>query len=77
MGTWGSELWDQYSCVLGHVTCGGEELASVVAKFVKERGEVEKEYAKNVKKVVNKYVSKTGGGNNRQGGETTQAKGFR
>ena len=58
MGSWGTELWDRYSCVLTHVSRGGEELASVLAKFVKERGEVEKEYAKNIRKLVTKYTHK-------------------
>ena len=74
MGTWGSELWDRYSCVLSHVTRGGDELASVFAKYIKERGDVEREYARNVKKLVSKFQQKT---QNKQGQETTQAKGFR
>ena len=59
MSTWGSELWDRYSCVLSHVTRGGDELSSVFAKFIKERGEVEKEYAKSIRKLVIKYQHKT------------------
>ena len=74
MGSWGTDLWDRYSCVLNHVTRGGEELASVLAKFVKERGEVEKEYAKNIRKLVTKYTHKI---ENKQCKETSQAKGFR
>ena len=58
MGTWGSELWDSYSCVLSHVNKGGDELSSVLAKFVKERGEVEKEYSKNMRRLVTKYTNK-------------------
>ena len=75
MGTWGSELWDRYSCVLSHVNRGGDELSSVLAKFVKEkRGEVEKEYAKNIRRLVTKYTNKK---DIKQGKETSQAKGFR
>ena len=74
MGTWGSELWDSYSCVLSHVNKGGDELSSVLAKFVKERGEVEREYAKNIRRLVTKYNIKA---EIKQGKETTQAKGFR
>ena len=74
MSTWGSELWDRYSCVLSHVTRGGDELSSVFAKFIKERGEVEKEYARSVRKLVTKYQHKT---ENKQDKETTEAKGFR
>ena len=58
MGSWGPELWDRYPCVLSHVTGGGDELSAVLAKLVKERGEVEKEYAKNIRKLVAKYASK-------------------
>ena len=60
MSTWGPFLWDRYPCVLSHVTRGGDELSSVFAKMVKERGEVEKEYAKNIRKLVTKYHHKTG-----------------
>ena len=74
MGSWGPDLWDRYSCVLSHVTSGADELSAVLAKFVKERGEVEKEYAKNMRKLVTKYTNKT---DIKQGKETSQAKGFR
>ena len=58
MSSWGPELWDRYPCVLNHVTSGGDELSAVLAKMVKERGEVEKEYAKNIRKLVTKYTNK-------------------
>ena len=58
MGSWGPELWDRYPCVLSHVTSGADELSGVLAKMVKERGEVEKEYAKNIRKLVTKYTNK-------------------
>ena len=74
MGSWGTELWDRYSCVLSHVTRGGDELSSVFAKYIKERGDLEREYARNVKKMVNKYTQKT---QTKQGKETTQVNGFR
>ena len=74
MGSWGSELWDRYSCVLSHVTRGGEDMAGVYAKYVKERGEIEREYARSVKKCVSKYTNKAA---SKQSKETTQAKGFR
>ena len=74
MSTWGSELWDSYSCVLSHVTRGGDELSSVYAKYIKERGDLEKEYAKSIRKLVIKYQQKT---ENKQDKETTEAKGFR
>ena len=74
MGSWGPELWDQYATVLSHVNSGGGELSAVLAKFVKERGEVEKEYGKNMRKLVTKYTNKT---DIKHGKETSQAKGFR
>ena len=74
MSTWGSSLWDVYSSVLSHVTAGGDELSSVYAKYIKERGDLEKEYAKSIRKLVIKYQQKT---ENKQGKETTEAKGFR
>ena len=58
MSSWGPELWDRYPCVLNHVTRGADELSAVLAKMVKERGEVEKEYAKNIRKLVTKYTNK-------------------
>ena len=58
MSSWGPELWDRYPCVLNHVTSGGDELSVVLAKIVKERGEMEKEYAKSIRKLVTKYTSK-------------------
>ena len=64
MSSWGPELWDRYPCVLNHVTRGADELSAVLAKMVKERGEVEKEYAQNIRKLVSKYDNKIGDKNN-------------
>ena len=58
MSNWGEELWDRYPGVYRHVTSGWDELVSVFAKYVKERGEVENEYAKNIRKLVTKYTNK-------------------
>ena len=78
MSSWGPSLWDRYPCVLSHVTRGGDELSSVLAKMVKERGEVEKEYAKNIRKLVTKYSNKTGQDKRKEGGvETSHSKAFR
>ena len=78
MSTWGPSLWDRYPCVLSHVSRGGDELSSVFAKMVKEKGEVEKEYANNIRKLVNKYQQKTGQ-DKRKGSveETSYSKAFR
>jgi hypothetical protein len=71
MSSWGSGLWDGYSSVLSHVTRGCEDLSSVFGKFIKEKGDMEMEYAKNIRKLVSKYSYKM------EGKETTQANGFR
>ena len=64
--------------MLSHVTRGGDELSSVFAKMVKERGEVEKEYAKNIRKLVTKYINKTGQDKRKESGvETSHSKAFR
>ena len=49
-------------------------MAGVYAKYVKERGEIEREYARSIKKCVSKYTNKAA---SKQSKETTQAKGFR
>jgi hypothetical protein len=71
MSTWGPPLWDRYPCVHSHVTRGGDELSSVFAKMVKERGEVEKEYAKSIRKLVTKYHHKTRQDKRKGNGEET------
>ena len=60
---------------MSHVSKGGEELGTVYARFIKDRAEVEREYAKNMRKLVNKYSDKTN--ENKKSKESTQAKGFR
>ena len=55
---------------------GGDELSSVYARFIKDRAEVERDYAKNIRKLVNKYSEKTSEANKKVK-ETSQAKGFR
>ena len=65
----------RYTEVMSHVSRGGEDLSSVYSKFIKDRAEVEREYAKNLRKLVSKYNDKTDTG--RKSKETSQAKGFR
>ena len=60
---------------MSHVSRGGEELGTVFARFIKERAELEREHAKNMRKLVNKYTDKTA--ESKKSKETTQAKGFR
>ena len=57
------------------MTRGGEELGTVFARFLKDRAEIERDYAKNMRKLVNKYSDKTT--ENKKTKETSQAKGFR
>jgi len=71
---WGSELWDRYDSVLTHVNKGTEELSTFYSKFIKERGEVEKEYAKNLRKIIAKYCAKD---KKELSEDTSQIKGFR
>ena len=54
--SWGVELWDCVEEVLGQVTSDTEDVCSVYGKFIKERGEVEREYAKNLRKLCGKYL---------------------
>lgn len=72
---WGEELWDRYDGVVNHVTRGTEELGGQYAKYVKERGEVEREYARALRKLVAKYMPKENKKEKVQ--ETTQVEGFR
>ena len=65
----------RYNDVLSHVSKGGEELGTVYARFIKERAEIERDYAKNLRKLVSKYNDKTS--DNKKSKETSQAKGFR
>ena len=65
----------RYNDVLSHVSKGGEELGTVYARFLKERAEIERDYAKNLRKLVGKYSDKTS--DNKKSKETSQAKGFR
>ena len=60
---------------MSHVSKGGEDLGTVYARFIKDRAEIEREYAKNMRKLVNKYSDKTN--ENKKNKESTQAKGFR
>ena len=72
MGSWGSELWDRAEVVVRETLQETEELGAGLARFLKERGEVEKEYAKALRKIVAKYEGRQG-----KGEETSQSKGFR
>ncbi|XP_067662016.1 formin-binding protein 1-like [Haliotis asinina] len=52
--SWGTELWDQYDNVSLH-TLKGIEFCEKYTHFLKERCNVEMEYARNLKKLVKSY----------------------
>uniref|UniRef100_A0A8C7XH88 Thyroid hormone receptor interactor 10a n=1 Tax=Oryzias sinensis TaxID=183150 RepID=A0A8C7XH88_9TELE len=54
---WGTELWDQYDIIEKH-TQSGLELVEKYAKFVKERTEIEQNYAKQLRNLSKKYNQK-------------------
>ena len=56
--SWGTELWDEHKRVVGHVTEGVKSLVDVYAKYVKEKAELEKEYAKGLRKLIARYQPK-------------------
>ena len=53
--SWGCDLWDGYDSVLSHLTTRADLMVSVYAQFMKEKAELEKEYAKGLRKLVTKY----------------------
>ncbi|KAL4659163.1 cdc42-interacting protein 4 isoform X1 [Arapaima gigas] len=56
---WGAELWDQYDTIEKH-TQSGLDLVEKYVKFVKERTEIEQNYAKQLRNMTKKYASKKG-----------------
>ena len=56
--SWGTELWDKHKRVVGHVTEGVTSLVHVYAKYVKEKAELEKQYAKGLRKLLARYQPK-------------------
>ncbi|XP_033945367.1 cdc42-interacting protein 4 homolog isoform X1 [Pseudochaenichthys georgianus] len=57
---WGTELWDQYDIIEKH-TQSGLELVEKYVKFVKERTEIEQNYAKQLRNLSKKYNPKRSG----------------
>ncbi|XP_077399041.1 formin-binding protein 1 isoform X3 [Vanacampus margaritifer] len=55
--SWGSELWDQFDNLEKH-TQWGIEFLERYAKFVKERSEIEINYAKQIRNLSKKYQPK-------------------
>ena len=75
--SWGVELWDCVEEVLGQVTSDTEDVCNAYGRFIKERGEVEREYAKNLRKLCGKYLPQ--GEKSRRGhqGEMSKERAFR
>ncbi|XP_034997563.1 formin-binding protein 1 isoform X15 [Hippoglossus stenolepis] len=55
--SWGSELWDQFDNLEKH-TQWGIEFVEKYTKFVKERSEIETNYAKQIRNLSKKYQPK-------------------
>ena len=53
--SWSCELWDGYDSVHCHLTTQGDLLVDVYARFFKEKADLEKEYAKGLRKLVARY----------------------
>uniref|UniRef100_A0A672MKU1 Cdc42-interacting protein 4 homolog n=1 Tax=Sinocyclocheilus grahami TaxID=75366 RepID=A0A672MKU1_SINGR len=56
---WGTELWDQCDIIDKH-TQSGLDLVEKYVKFVKERTEIEQNYAKQLRNLTKKYSPKRG-----------------
>ncbi|XP_073319994.1 cdc42-interacting protein 4 homolog isoform X2 [Pagrus major] len=54
---WGTDLWDQYDHIDKH-TQSGLDLVERYIKFVKERTEVEQNYAKQLRNLTKKYAKR-------------------
>jgi len=52
---WGHELWDCYDKISSHVSSGVSTNLATYSKFFKEKVEIEKEYAKLLRKLVSRY----------------------
>ena len=71
--SWGSDLWDQYNAVLAISKRDTEDLDGTFAKFVKERGDIEKDYAKKMRRLVDRFNPKE----NKKDEEPSLTRGFR
>ena len=66
--SWGTELWDKYEDLCRYSVSGIDFLENSVADFIKERGKVEKEYAKSLRALVKKYTPKSSANQDRNSG---------
>ena len=63
---WGHELWDCYDKISSHVSSGVATNLATYSKFFKEKAEIEKEYAKGLRKLVSRYERRGGQKDNEQ-----------
>ncbi|TDH15727.1 hypothetical protein EPR50_G00012890 [Perca flavescens] len=54
---WGTDLWDQYDHIEKHTQCG-HDLVDRYIKFVRERTEIEQNYAKQLRSLSRKYAKR-------------------
>ena len=59
MTSWGSDLWDCYPSVVEYVTTGTNNLVAVYAKYIKEKADLDKVYAKGLRKLIAKTAPKS------------------
>ena len=57
---WGHELWDCYDKISSHVSSGVSTNLATYSKFFKEKAEIEKEYARSLRKLVSKFERRGG-----------------
>ncbi|KAK8744888.1 hypothetical protein OTU49_000666 [Cherax quadricarinatus] len=55
--SWGTELWDQWECIAGH-THKGINFLEQYGHFVKERCQIELDYARGLRRLVKTYLPK-------------------
>ena len=53
--SWGYELWDGYDFVFCHLTTQADLMVDVYARFFREKADLDKEYAKGLRKLVSRY----------------------
>ena len=56
--SWGIELWDRYDDLCNHTKDGIDFLENEIGHFVKERGNIEKRYASELRSLIKKYTPK-------------------
>ncbi len=54
--SWGTELWDRYEDLSSLTNTGIDFVEKYVTEFIKERGKVEREYARKLRDLVRKYT---------------------